>query len=286
MNILYKIVKQQKSTDNGRTWIDTGNKKVGGILEYDSDCAVSSDDTLSFEFSGTTTTYKLNGTTYTATSSPYSTTLDELGINTLTGCNYAFSDTSITKLISFPDTSNVTTMIWMFASCESLTSLDLSSFNTSNVTDMNRMFSSCKNLTSLDLSSFNTSKMTKMRHMFYNCSGLTSLNLSSFNTSNVTDMEGMFYKCKSLTSLDLSSFNTSNVTDMDYMFYDCTNLTTLDLSSWDVGEHITSYTRMFEYCTSLQTLKVKQGTYNWWCARLSNAGISCDIIEEVNTLNV
>lgn len=40
MNILYKIVKQQKSTDNGRTWIDTGNKKVGGILEYDSDCTI------------------------------------------------------------------------------------------------------------------------------------------------------------------------------------------------------------------------------------------------------
>ena len=319
-NILYRKQKQQKSLDNGVTWIDTGEYRVGDIIENPSNCTSentkqcrwvellegegyycdgyskytmqveectengliwtrtgnsqrgntfiesnstdcgyvkpdtptgdTTNDTLSFEFTGDTTTYELNGTTYTATSSPYSTSLADLGINTLTNCYDTFSDSSITKLISFPDTSNVTTMIYMFANCESLTSLDLSSFNTSNVTDMNRMFGTCENLTSLDLSSFNTSNVTKMRQMFYYCESLTSLDLSNFNTSNVTDMNGMFYGCGKLTSLDVSSFDISKVTNSQYMFY---------------------------YCTSLQTLKIKQGTRDWWYDKLTKASIQNNV---------
>ena len=37
-------------------------------------------------------------------------------------------------------------MSWMFSHCESLKSIDLSSFNTNNVTDMSHMFSGCKSL--------------------------------------------------------------------------------------------------------------------------------------------
>jgi surface protein len=37
----------------------------------------------------------------------------------------------------------------------------------------------------------------------------------------------MFNGCSSLTSLDLSNFDTSNVTTMQYMFQDCTSLQTV-----------------------------------------------------------
>jgi surface protein len=397
---LYKREVKRVSFDGGNTWSDMGYTDENGVTTYEyrsskiesnsCNCGViGCDNYISFEFTGDTTTYKLNKTTYTATSSPYSATLDDLGIETLTSCNSAFSGSTITNLTSFPDTSNVTDMdmmfyfcsglttldvsnfntsavtkmnrmFWncrnlisldvsnfntsnvinmdyMFSACSGLTSLDLSSFDTSNVTNMNNMFDNCSNLTSLDVSNFNTSAVTSMSSMFFYCSGLTSLDLSSFDTSNVTSMNymfrycsglttldvsnfntsavtqmsymfdncrnltsldvsnfntsavtkmsSMFNTCSGLTSLDLSSFDTSNVTSMNNMFNNCSNLTSLDVSSWDVGEHITFVGNMFYGCTSLQTLRVKQGTYDWWCDRLSEAGLSCNIIEEGGGIN-
>ena len=103
----------------------------------------------------------------------------------------------------------------------------LQGLDTSNVASMIHMFAYCRNLTSLDLSNFNTSSVTEMRYMFYNCISLTELDISSFNTENVTTMQSMFYNCPDLTSLDISNFNTSNVTRIDLMFYGCDKLTTM-----------------------------------------------------------
>ena len=155
--------------------------------------------------------------------------------------------------LSNANSSNATTMKWMFDGCSSLTSLDLSSFDTSNVTDMYEMFKGCSSLTSLDLSSFNTSNVTNMYHMFGSCRSLESLDLSSFNTSNVTNMQSMFSDCSSLTSLDVNSFNTSNVTNMGYMFSDCSSLTSLDVSSFNTS-NVTNMYEMFKGCSSLQTI--------------------------------
>ena len=87
------------------------------------------------------------------------------------------------------------------------------------------MFSECQSLKSLDLSSFNTSAVTDMSYMVNGCSALTSLNLSSFDTSAVTNMAMMFYICRSLTSLILGPnfFKTSNVTGIDFFY--CINWT-------------------------------------------------------------
>lgn len=95
----------------------------------------------------------------------------------------------------------------------------------------------------------------------FSYSTITKLN-SYFDTSQVVDMSSMFYGCSGLTSLDLTSFDISNVDNMGSMFYYCENLTTLDVSTWNV-EHI--YTsKMFDGCYKLKTLKIKQGTRNWW----------------------
>lgn len=152
-----------------------GDKKIikrykGTQVVFD----VSSSDTLSFEFDGDTTTYKLNDTTYTATSSPYTTTLTELGIDTLTSCT--FEESSITNLISFPDTSNIKNMSFMFYYCGSLTSsLDLSSFNTSNVTNMSNMFRNCYNLQTLNVIGWDISNVVFSANIFNNCPSLSKL---------------------------------------------------------------------------------------------------------------
>lgn len=57
---------------------------------------------------------------------------------------------------------------------------------------MSSMFSNCNSLSSLDVSSFDTSQVTNMSGMFRSISGLSSLDISSFDTSKVTDMSSMF----------------------------------------------------------------------------------------------
>ena len=59
-------------------------------------------------------------------------------------------------------------MGYMFAECNSLSGLDLTSFNTSNVTDMSCMFLACSNLTNIDLSGFDLSKVKHTDYMFEN----------------------------------------------------------------------------------------------------------------------
>ena len=125
------------------------------------------------------------------------------------------------------DTSNVTSMNYMFAENNYFTSISLSSFNTSNVLEMGGMFAECSLLTSIDLSNFVTSKVTNMSGMFSECVKITFINLSSFVTNNVIDMDYMFYKCSALTSLSISNFNMSSVTSTSYMIYACTSLTTI-----------------------------------------------------------
>jgi surface protein len=142
---------------------------------------------ISFEFSGDTCEYKVDGDTYTATTSP---------------CVISYYDI-------FPRKDECIT------NC-------IESFYHSNITKLN--------------SYFDTSQVNTMRYMFYGCSGLTEL--------------------------DLTSFDMSNVIYIDEMFGYCENLTTLDVSTWDV-EHIDT-TEMFDGCYKLKTLKIKQGTYDWW----------------------
>ena len=170
--------------------------------------------------------------------------------NSLTNLDLSsFNTKKITQFGSYSSANG------MFYECSSLTSLDLSSFDTSNAINMYHMFYGWSSLTSLDLSSFNTSKVTNMSSMFEGCSSLTSLDLSGFNTSKVTTMSGMFEGCSSLTSLDLSNFNTSSVTNMDYMFKNCSSLISLDLSGFNkILSNENSKT--FSNCTSLIYLDI------------------------------
>ena len=231
----------------------------GTQLIYDSTVSDNDGETLSFAWSGTSATmqYKINGTTYTAKTNPYSTTLTELGVDEFTNADSMFNGkTYITAITSIPDTSNVTNMNSMFNSCRGLTSLDVTKrFNTSNVTNMYNMFYDCRGLTSLDVSNFNTSNVTTMKGTFYKCSGLTSLDVSNFNTSNVTTMDGMFYFCSKLTSLDLSNFNTSKVNNMKDMFNGCSGLTSLELSNFNLSK-VTNMNNMFRSCSNLAYLDI------------------------------
>ena len=93
-----------------------------------------------------------------------------------------------------------TTLYGFFGSrteLETITGLEY--LNTAKVTNMRYMFDSCSSLTSLDVTHFNTAKVTDMGYMFYNCSSLTTIYASSkFVTPQVSTSFNMFYNCKKL----------------------------------------------------------------------------------------
>ena len=183
--------------------------------------------------------------------------------------------TSITG-IEYLNTSEVTNMSCMFTKCNSLTSLDVSSFDTRKVTSMADMFCKCTNLTTITgIEYLNTSEVTSMEDMFWGCSGLTSLDLSHFDTRKVTLMNYMFLGCSGLTSLDLSSFNTLQTGDMPYMFYNCSNLTSLILGRDFRVYNNTQIDKMFYGCGKLATGTLK--------IRGAAPAIDQDIFENVFT---
>lgn len=73
--------------------------------------------------------------------------------------------------------------------------------DTSQVTSMSFMFANCDNLVSADLSNVTTEKVTSVLCMFQWCSRLTFLDVSNFDMSNVTDSSSMFEGCDALTHI-------------------------------------------------------------------------------------
>ena len=161
--------------------------------------------------------------------------------------------------ISYLNTSNVTDMSGMFQGCNSLTSLDLSSWDTGNVTNMNSMFNGCDSLTSIDVSTWDTGNVTRMDYMFNNCFVLNSIDVSSWDTSKVISMNGVFDNCQNLTFLDLRSWDTSSNTLNFDMFYNCKSLETILVANkdvdWSVGrffDPVAGPDPMFYGCTVLE----------------------------------
>ena len=202
----------------------------------------------------------------------------------VTDMSYMFdSCTSLTSLdVSKFDTSNVMSMYQMFNNCRELSNLNVSNFDTSNVRNMAYMFCGCASLTALDVSNFDTSKVTNMHSMFYNCWKLTSLDVSNFNTSRVTDMSWMFTYCRGLTELNVKNFDTSKATNMSAMFYNCTSLTDLNISKFNTSK-VTDMSWMFSNCSSLASLnlstfdtsKVTSMSHMFYnCSNLTNLDVS------------
>lgn len=159
-----------------------------------------------------------------------------------------FHNLTEVRNIKWLNTSKTADMTWMFASCNSLKSLDLRSFDTSNVISMKCMFENCNSLTYLDISSFDTHNVTNMWGMFDGCCSLPSIDVSNFDTSNVIEMPAMFKDCSSIRSLDLSHFKVSSDTNINGMFAYSSSLTTIYAGNWNAG---TLSANMFEHCDNL-----------------------------------
>ena len=109
----------------------------------------------------------------------------------------------------------------MFENCSGLTSIDLSGFDTSNVTKMNYLFASCSNLTTIYASDkWNTEMVTGSYYMFNSCAKLKGDIAFNSNYTNKTyaTTKGGYLTYKAATSKTLSlniNPNTGAVTSYD-----------------------------------------------------------------------
>lgn len=156
-------------------------------------------------------------------------------------CNNLFNSyngTSIDGIFSYSDTSNVTSMSYMFAHSYSLASIPL--FDTSSVTSMKGMFYFCKKLTSVPL--FDMSSVTDAYEMFSRCTSL--ITIPQFDTSSLTKMNYMFYQCTKLTTIP--QLSVSNVTSFSDAFYNCVSLKTILMYGMKVSFDISASTQFEE----------------------------------------
>ena len=119
------------------------------------------------------------------------------------------------KIVYLPkiDTSNLSTMSYMFNNCYSL--IAIPRLYTEHINNMSCMFQNCRSLVCVP--PLNTVNVTNMYSMFYNCSSLNSvLELDLSTTGNVNNM---FYECNSLTTVKLKNLrincSLSNIPSLD-----------------------------------------------------------------------
>ena len=162
------------------------------------------------------------------------------------------------SIITIPllDTSNVTSMQYMFAECYSLKTIPL--INTSKVKNMCGMFIRCKSLESVPL--LDTSNVISMQDMFDGCYSLKTI--PQFNTEKVIDMRGMFSFCKSMETIP--KLNTSNVTRMDEIFsYYCTDSFIHNaLQKFSNTDNVNYINYMFSYNTNIEEIDMLEFNKN------------------------
>ena len=181
-------------------------------------------------------------------------------------------------------TQNLERLEYMFNSCTSLTSVDLTNFKTESIESFRGMFLGCKVLANLNISDVRTNSAKYMDRMFESCESLSSIDLSNFITDNVSIMSRMFVKCKNISTLDLSSFNTGNVEKMSAMFDSCTELNEIKFGNNFNTNKVTAMNNMFSGCRKLTILDLTSfDTSN--VTNMRNMFNSCVALKNLNVTN-
>ena len=143
----------------------------------------------------------------------------------LNGYEYNHARETLVTIDIDPSFANFNTLEssgYIFAGCMKLTAIHgLQYLVTDNMTDMQEMFASCESLTELDLSSFNTSHVTRMWGMFQGCSHLKTIIVGpGWTTAALTD-EGheMFAGCTNLVGEKGTTYSEPNF-NADYAHID------------------------------------------------------------------
>ena len=186
--------------------------------------------------------FKLNGTTYSPTKTPYKLNFtDEL-------TSFILNNSNVTEIISFPNTSKVKSLNSVF-SYSPITNLDLRDWDLSSVEDVDFAFSYMQNCKSINFNTDILKDKTSAQGLFGGCYVLETVNGNDVtlgaSTSGITNASYMFYGCEKITDVNLAA---NNVTNASHMFDGCSSLTKLFGGLW---KGVTDASYMFSSCSSL-----------------------------------
>ncbi len=152
--------------------------------------------------------------------------------------NYSDEITTVKFDEAFSEACPTSCYRW-FYEFENLTTIKgLEYLNTSEVTTMERMFARCNSLTALDLSTFDTGKVTDMSDMFWDDKALARIEVSgTFVTDAVENSEGMFDSCEGLSGYSDDNKNDKTMANCTtgYFTYKASGSATA-IDRMDVGE--------------------------------------------------
>ena len=141
--------------------------------------------------------------------------LSDIDVSELNDLSSIFDGLKIEVVdISGWDTSNVTTMAYMFTECEDIKKIiGIENLDVSKLQSANAMFYGCQNLVELDLTNWNPILLNSAWNMFSYCSNLKIIkNIENWQLPNIKNVSYMFYKCTKL-DVDLSNWDLSNIKD-------------------------------------------------------------------------
>jgi len=145
------------------------------------------------------------------------------------------------------DLTGTTTLYRAFSDCNSIITLDVSSWDVSEVTNLFAAFVMLS-LVTLDVSLWNISKVTEFSYAFHNCSELVGLDVSAWDTGAAINFTNAFWNCRLLTTLAAYNFDIANATNMTKMF-DSVTLTTVTydatIIAWQGRAHQDNVTAHF-----------------------------------------
>ena len=123
-----------------------------------------------------------------------------------------------------------------FLNCQSIETIDFSSWDTSRVMYMNSMLNGCTNLKSVDLENFTGDSVRSLSNMCRSCNHITNVNMKKFIAANCESSNEVFLWCYRLQTVDLSSWSLKSLKDIKYMFNQCTSLKEIKFNNADFSE--------------------------------------------------
>lgn len=134
---------------------------------------------------------------------------------------------------------NCNDISYFFASCDSITNIDLSNWDVSNISWMGGIFFECNALTKFSFKNWKTLNVFAMTSVFKNCYSLEKItDADNLDMTTCTDITAMFCNCKNLKTIEgIEKWNTEKLNSIENTFGGCINLK-CDLSSWVLKPHI------------------------------------------------
>ncbi|MFC6177431.1 BspA family leucine-rich repeat surface protein [Companilactobacillus huachuanensis] len=171
---------------------------------------------------------------------------------------------SSVKTIAFGDDEVIagTSVTGLFSDFTKVTQIKgLDKLNTSQTTDMSYLFKSCKSLESLDVSSLDVSNVSDFSYAFCNLQSIKAIDISNWQMDHGVNFKFMFFGNEVLNNLQLpTKTNSVSVADKSKInFSDMLDsngaLTSIDISNLDMTG-TRSVARILNECPNIQELRV------------------------------